>query len=81
MTDILYVCVDWVIVMSLRYVSDCNKEATYVLTYLVSVSGCAVLAEQKYNASWQKLMDTGSNTVAVCLTPGVSADVCDQAYL
>jgi len=37
--------------MSLRYVSDCNKEATYVLTYLVSVSGCAVLAEQKYNAS------------------------------
>jgi len=26
-------------------------------------------------------MDTGSHTVAVCLTPGVSADVCDHAYL
>jgi len=36
LTDILYMCVFCVTVISLCFDNDCNKEATYLLTYLLT---------------------------------------------
>jgi len=44
LTDILYMCI-YVTVTSLRFVNDGNKEATYLLTYLLYGSN---ISERKF---------------------------------